>query len=320
MKSFACMTALALASTCALAGGAGIKDAAAYDVSKLPDDPYGRLVRYGKELTEKTPALLGPEAKNAKLRYAGNNLACASCHEAAGTKSFAIPWVGAHAIFPQYRAREDAISTLEERVNGCMERSMNGKPLPLDSQEMKAFMAYMHFLSKDVPVGTRVEGQGLPAYTPPARRADVQAGAQVYAGKCASCHGADGAGVRAGKAGDGQGYLFPALWGPDSFNNGAGMNRLLTAAAFIKNNMPLGTTHASPQLSDDEAYDVAAYVLSQPRPVKAGLDKDFPARWNKPVDAAFGPYVDGAPAEQHKYGPFQPLMENMKKLRPEAAK
>lgn len=195
---------------------------------------------------------------------------------------------------------------------------MNGKPLPLDSREMKAFVTYMHFLSQGVPVGSKVEGQGLPAFKAPARRADVQAGAQVYQAKCSACHGANGAGIRAGKPGDAQGYTFPALWGADSFNTGAGMNRLLTASAFIRNNMPLGTTHEQPQLSEDEAYDVAAYVLSQPRPVKKNLEKDFPARWNKPVDAAFPPYVDGASADQHKYGPFQPLTENMKKLRPAA--
>ena len=93
------------------------------------------------------------------------------------------------------------------------------------------------------------------------------------------------------------------------------MSRLLFASAFIKTNMPLGSQHGQPQLSDDEAYDVAAFMLSHPRPQKANLDRDFPARWNKPVDAAFPPYVDGAPADQHKYGPFAPLQDNMKKLK-----
>ena len=310
--------ALLLSSTAWAQAQPTVKDAAAYDVSRLADDAYGRMVRLGKELAEHTSTHLGPEASNPKRRYAGNNLNCTSCHQAAATKSFAIPWVGAHATFPQYRGREDAVSTLEERINGCMERSMNGKPLPLDSQEMKAMLAYMHFLSRDVPVASRVQGQGLPAFDSPPRRADVKAGADGYALKCASCHGSNGAGQRVGKVGDGQGYLFPPLWGDDSFNNGAGMNRLLTASAFIRTNMPLGASHGNAQLSNDEAYDIAAYVLSQPRPVKANLEADFPARWNKPVDAAFPPYVDGAPAEQHKYGPFQPLMENMKKLRPAA--
>ncbi|MBH2018726.1 c-type cytochrome [Polaromonas sp.] len=289
--------------------------AEAYDVSRLPDDPYGRLARYGKALTDRTFAYIGPEVKNEKMRFSGNNLACASCHEASATKKFAIPWVGAHATFPQYRAREDEVSTLQERVNGCMERSMAGKALPLDSREMKAFITYMHFLSRDVPVGSKVDGQGLPPFKAPERRADTVAGSKIYQEKCASCHGAEGAGVRAGAPGSATGYTFPPLWGKDSFNNGAGMSRLLFASSFIKTNMPLGTQHGQPQLSDEQAYDVAAFVLSKPRPVKAHTGRDFPARWNKPVDAPFPPYVDGAPADQHKYGPFGPLQENMKSLK-----
>ncbi len=299
----------------AAAPAIAVGPAEAYDVSRLPDDPYGQLVRYGKELTDRTFATIGPEVKNPKMRFAGNNLACASCHQASATKAFAMPWVGAHATFPQYRAREDEISTLQERVNGCMERSMAGKPLPLDSREMKAFITYMHFLSKDIPVGAKVEGQGLPPFKAPNRRADTVAGSTVYKEKCASCHGAEGAGARAGAAGSATGYTFPPLWGKDSFNNGAGMSRLLFASAFIKTNMPLGSQHGQPQLSDEQAYDVAAFVLSKPRPVKAHTERDFPARWNKPVDAPFPPYVDGAPAEQHKFGPFGPLQENMKSLK-----
>jgi thiosulfate dehydrogenase len=297
------------------APGPAVRPPEAYDTSKLADDHYGRLVRYGKELTERTFAHIGPEVKNPRMRYGGNNLACSSCHEVAATKAFAIPWAGAFAIFPQYRAREDEVSTLEERVNGCMERSMAGKPLPLDSREMKAFITYMHFLSRDVPIGARLEGQGLPAFKAPERRADIAAGAKVFQEKCASCHGAEGAGISAGPAGSASGYTFPPLWGKDSFNNGAGMSRLLFASGFVKTNMPLGTAYGNPQVTDDQAYDVAAFILSHPRPVKASLERDFPARWNKPVDAAFPPYVTGASADQHKYGPFGPLQEKMKSLR-----
>lgn len=286
-----------------------------YDVDNLPNDHYGRLAKYGKYISEKTYEVIGPEVANKKMRYAGNNLACTNCHQESAAKKFAMPWVGAQATFPQYRGREDDVSTIEERVNGCMERSMNGKPLPLDGKEMKAFVTYIHFLSKGIPVGSAVDGQGLPKFTPPDRAASPTAGEKVYAEKCIACHGADGGGLRNGKPGEAKGYTFPPLWGKDTFNNGAGMNRLLTASSFIKSNMPLGASHGQSQLSNDEAFDVAGYILSKPRPIKAGLDKDFPARWNKPVDAAFPPYVDGAPAEQHKYGPFQPLAENMKRLK-----
>lgn len=297
-----------------------IRAAAAYDTTKLPDDAYGKLVRYGKELTERTFAHIGPEVKDPKMRFAGNNLACASCHQQAGTKAYAMPWVGVSASFPQYRARENEVSTVEERVNGCMERSMAGKPLPLDSREMKAFVTYMHFLSRDVPIAARVQGQGLPPFKAPDRRADTVAGAKIYQEKCAACHGPDGAGTRAGPVGSATGYTFPPLWGKDSFNNGAGMSRLLFASSFIRTNMPLGAAHGQPQLTEDQAYDVAAFMLSHPRPEKANLDRDFPARWNKPVDAAFPPYVAGGTPDQHKYGPFRPLQEKMKALRDAAAK
>ncbi|MBS0323990.1 MAG: c-type cytochrome [Proteobacteria bacterium] len=286
-----------------------------HDVSQLPDDEYGRMVRYGKELTDRTFAYIGPEVKKPGMRFAGNNLACASCHEASATKKYAIPWVGVNAIFPQYRARENEISTLEDRINGCMERSMAGKALPLDGREMKAFVTYMHFLSRGIPIGSKVAGQGAIPFTPPNRRADLVAGAKIYGTRCASCHGANGAGVRAGAAGSATGYAFPPLWGRDSFNHGAGMNRLLTAAAFIRANMPFGTSHEQPQLSEDEAYDVAAFVLSHDRPLKKNTERDFPARWNKPVDSPFPPYVDGASADQHRYGPYPPLQAKMKQIR-----
>ena len=79
------------------------------------------------------------------------------------------------------------------------------------------------------------------------------------------------------------------------------------AAGFIKGNMPSGITHVNAVLTDEQAFDVAAYVNSQPRPIKGNLQADFPARKNKPVDAAFPPYTPGFSAEQHKYGPWQPI-------------
>jgi len=276
-------------------------------IDSLPEGPYRALVAQGFELSSRTFAVIGPEVKNPRKRFAGNNLACTSCHEAGGAKPFAIPWVGVTATFPQYRGREDQISTVEERINGCMERSMNGKPLPLAAPEMKAFTTYIAFLSKGVPVGAKIDGAAVLLSTPPDRRADPAAGNVVYAAKCAVCHGADGMGKRVGQRGDAQGYIFPPVWGPDSFNNGAGMNRLLTAMRFIRQNMPLGASHTATVLNDDEAYDVTAYVLSKPRPVKAHLEADFPARWNKPIDAAFPPYMLGGSADQYRYGPFAPL-------------
>lgn len=284
------------------------------DVDSLPNDKYGQLVRYGRDLTMETHRYIGPEVKNKKMRYAGNNLACTSCHQEGATMAYGIPWVGVSAVFPQYRGREDEISTVEDRVNGCMQRSMNGKPLPLDSREMKAYVAYMHFLSRGIPIGTEVIGQGMKPMKMPNRRADPEAGGQLFARNCSRCHGTDGQGKRNGVVGDTLGYDTPPLWGPDSFNTGAGMNRMVFATRFIKHNMVKS-------LSEEQAYDIAAYVLSQPRPVPKTLDltKDFPARWNKPVDAAFPPYLEGVSADQHKFGPFPPLAEKMKQLKAKLA-
>ena len=284
------------------------------EIDSLPEGPYRALVTQGHELSTRTFAVIGPEVKNPRKRYAGNNLACTSCHEAGGTKPFAIPWVGVTATFPQDRGREDQISTVEERINGCMERSMNGKPLPLDAPEMKAFTTYIAFLSKGVPVGAQIEGAAVLQSAVPNRRADVAAGSVVYDAKCEVCHGADGLGKRTGKRGDALGYTFPPLWGSDSFNNGAGMNRMLTTTRFIRQNMPLGASHTATVLNDDEAYDVTAFMLSKPRPIKAHLEADFPARWNKPIDAAFPPYMLGATADQHRYGPFPPLAEKQRQM------
>lgn len=283
-------------------------------IEALPAGHYRDLVEYGRELSVRTFAHIGPEVQNPAMRFAGNNMACTSCHQADATKPYAMPWTGVSAVFPQYRGREDDISTVEERVNGCMERSMAGKALPLESREMKAFVTYIAFLSKNVPMGAKIEGAGMVQSKMPNRRADPQAGAKVYAQHCAHCHGENGQGMREGQVGDAKGYTFPPLWGADSFNNGAGMNRLIMATRFIKHNMPLGASADATILSDDEAYDVAAYILDKPRPVKANLEKDFPARWNKPVDSAFPPYVLGASADQHRFGPFPPLAEKQKQM------
>src|SRR5262249_23571675 len=109
------------------------------DISKVGEDPFGELVKYGHTLFTDTPNEIGPEVSNAAKRFAGNNLACQNCHLQAGTQPYAMPMTGVWGQFPQYRGREGAVDMLEERINGCMERSMNGRALPLESREMKAF-------------------------------------------------------------------------------------------------------------------------------------------------------------------------------------
>ena len=278
------------------------------DVAALPDDNYGRTVRLGKAIVERTYAYVGPEVADPGKRFAGNNLACASCHVDSGTRKFGNGFLGTFADYPQHRIRENAVQTIEGRVNGCMERSMNGRPLPPDSPELNAIVTYLKFLSTGVPVGKEIIGRGMPKIDFLERAADPGAGAKVYAQFCVACHGANGEGMRNGKPGDAQGYLNPPLWGPDSYNNGAGMGRVIMAARFIRHNMPKGVTHETPVLTAEQAFDVAAYINSQQRPQKANLEADFPNRKVKPADAAFPPYRAGFTAEQHKYGPFKPII------------
>lgn len=284
------------------------------DIDKLPDDAWGRMVRMGRDLTVETYAHLGPEVADPSKRFTGSNMACQSCHLEAGTKQYGLPFVGVFADFPQYRAREGEVGTLEDRINGCMTRSMNGRPLPVDSDEMKAFVAYIKFLSTGRPIGGKTPGRGSGNMPELTRAADPKVGAEVYAEICAACHGADGLGKRVGVVGDGKGYEFPPLWGSGSFNNGAGMARLISAANFIRSNMPNGTTHDAPLLTVEQAWDIAAYLESMDRPKKADVDKDFPVRTEKPADAGYGPYIDGFRQDQHKYGPFQPIRDRLKIL------
>ena len=301
-------------------GNAGIEAAepavdltkwAAPDIGSLQDDAFGKLVKYGHALMTDTANQIGPGAADPAKRYSGNNLTCQNCHLEAGTAPYAMPLTGVWGQFPQYRGREGEVGTLEERINGCMERSMNGRALPLAGREMKAFLAYMKWVSTGIPDGAKLTGAGTLSIKEPSRAADLGHGQVVFAEVCAECHGADGLGQRAAT---GNGYQFPPLWGPDSYNNGAGMARLLSAAAFIRHNMPFGTTWAAPVLSDDEAYDVAAFINSGARPQKADLDKDFPNRLQKPVDTAYGPYADDFSPEQHKLGPFGPIRAQIREL------
>jgi thiosulfate dehydrogenase len=285
------------------------------DPDTLPEDAFGRAVRWGRDLIVKTSSLIGPDAPDPAKRYGGNGLDCQSCHLNAGTQRFGLPLAGIWGVFPLYIARENGVRTLEERINGCMERSMNGRALPVDGPEMKAMLSYIRFISASEPVGTSIEGRGAPSLPLPDTAADPRRGQQVFAQTCAVCHGADGQGQRldpAEAARTGRRYRFPPLWGPDSFNDGAGMARAITAAQFVHANMPFGTTYETPALSVPDAFDVVAYIGGQPRPHKAGLEADFPDRSRKPVDAPYPPFIGPFPADQHRVGPWPPIQAWMK--------
>jgi thiosulfate dehydrogenase len=289
------------------------------DVDKLPDDAFGKTVKLGRDLFVHTSATIGPDATDPAKRYSGNGLECQSCHLDAGTKKFALPMVGVWGVFPTFIAREDEVRTLAERIEGCMERSMNGKILPYDGPEMKALLTYIRFISANAPTGKSVEGRASPVLPLPAAAADPAHGAKVFADTCAACHQANGQGLKFSAedaASQRHRYQFPPLWGPDSYNDGAGMARPITAARFIDANMPNGTDYQHPVLSAQDAYDVAVYVDSQSRPHKADLDKDFPDRWIKPVDATYPPFLGPFPPDQHVKGPWGPIEQWLKDNRP----
>lgn len=290
------------------------------DIGSLPDDEKGRLIRRGRDLITATYAHIGPEVADPAKRYAGNNLACRNCHLDAGTKKFGNPLWGLKDRYPHYNSETGGAISLEDRLNGCMTRSMNGRPLPSDAPEMRAMVAYIDFLSQGVKPGEELSGYGSGQMAELDRAADPQRGQAVYRQTCAVCHGVNGEGLRRSLPTTDLGYMVPPLWGLDSFNNAAGMNRLTTLANFVHFNMPNGTSYVMPRLSVGDSWDVAAYVVSQTRPRKANTDKDFPDLLQKPVDTPYGPYADGFSREQHVYGPFKPIREELARLRAAKAK
>ncbi len=281
------------------------------DESTIPNNLFGEYVKYGKELVTQTYKYVGPEVANKKMRFAGNNYSCSSCHQEAGTKKWSAPFMTTSISFPQYRNRDESIGSIEERVNGCMTRSMNGKPLPENGKEMRAIVTYMHWLSQGLPVGAKVKGAEFPQIDRKIimnRAADPKAGAKVYEQHCVACHGQNGEGVK--NPGKANGYQYPPLWGKDSYNTGAGMYRVIRAADWIVANMPFGANNEHRVLSDNEAYDVAAYIndYDKKRPVKKDRNKDFPDVKVKVPDSDIAPYMDDKSALQHKFGPYQGII------------
>ena len=286
------------------------------EVGALPRDARGMQVREGRDLITATYAYVGPNVSDAAKRFAGNNLACTNCHLRAGTKKFGLPLFGLFGDFPQYSARSGGAITLEDRINSCMTRSMNGRVMPNDAPEMQALVVYIKFLSTGVAPGRQSSGLGTGHMRELKRAADPKRGKPIYARACVACHNTDGSGIRNSIPSSALGYMVPPLWGSGSYNDGAGMARLMNFANFVHFNMPHGTDYLDAQLSVEDAWDVAAYVLSQPRPRKAGLEHDFPNLLLKPIDAPYGPYADKFSKAQHKYGPFAPIRAAIARLKP----
>jgi thiosulfate dehydrogenase len=241
-----------------------------------------------------------------------NGMNCQNCHLDGGTLPFANNYSAVVSTYPKFRDRSGSVESIPKRVNDCMERSLNGKALDTNSNEMKAILAYMHWLGDDVPKGKKPKGSGIMDLPFLDRPADTAKGRVVYMTNCISCHGATGSGQMNP---EGYGYTYPPLWGKNSYNSGAGLFRISRFAGYVKNNMPFEKVdYLHPLLSDEEAWDVAAFVNSMPRP-KMNLSKDWPDISKKPVDHPFGPYTDEFSEAQHKYGPFGPIKEKAKSVK-----
>ncbi|MGA2395454.1 MAG: c-type cytochrome [Candidatus Lustribacter sp.] len=212
----------------------------------LPAGPEGELITYGKQIIEQT-------AQHAGAYQITAGMSCEACHVDAGAKPHGGSFVGIYAKFPQWNARAQRFITLQDRLAECFLYSMNGRPPAFDSREMIALTAYIAYLSRGTVVGVGAPDQGLVPVTAPAP-ANVARGQATYDAKCAACHAADGSG----------GGNFPPLWGPKSFNAGAGMHRPETMAAFVRYNMPFGSPPNT--LTAQETVDVTAFVLSHSRP------------------------------------------------------
>jgi len=229
-------------------------------VASLPDDSLSSAIRRGLALITATSESLP--------RFVGGNLNCTSCHLDEGRRSTAAPLTGVFARYPKYIDRTGAVVSMEDRVNYCMTRSLAGSRLPNDSREMQDMLAYLAFMARGVPIGSHLPSEGMPAM--PRLEGNIVRGDSLYGAACARCHGADGSGMA----------KVPALWGAKSFSIGASMARVERAASFIRHNMPFDNPGT---LSDTDAFDVAAFITSKPRP-------DMP---NKAHDWPYG----GAPAD-----------------------
>lgn len=269
----------------------------------LPSGRNGAAIRYGYELLLHTPDYLGPRGKishNTKSR-----MSCGNCHLDVGTRPLGNSWLDSHALYPQYRAREGRIQTLADRVNTCLEVPLQGKPLRPDSPEMQSILLYIKWIGRSRPILDRDPDLRMAALPLLSRAAEPAAGREIFENRCASCHGQKGQGRLTT---DDVAFVYPPLWGPESYRTGSSMSRLSLLARFVKSNMPYSDSSRSPSLTDNEAWDVAAYINSQDRPSWSGKSP-FADPLEKPFDFPLGPYRDGFSDAQHRLGPFKPIQD-----------
>lgn len=272
------------------------------DLTLEKDKALQEKLLYGQKLIQNTSIYLGPKGTVAQIT---NGMNCQNCHLNAGTQPWGNNYSAVNANYPKFRARSGTVETVFKRISDCFERSLNGKAPDSTSKEMVAMATYIKWLGKDVEKDKKPKGSGIYNLAFLDRAIDPEKGKLIYDLKCKSCHQSDGQGVMNDEK---NAYTYPPLWGKNSYNSGAGLYRMSRFAGYVKANMPLGATYKNPQLTDEEAWDVAAFVNSQERPNK-DLSKDWPDISKKTFDHPFGPFADSYKEKQHKYGPFKPIVD-----------
>ena len=269
------------------------------DIGQLIGSKDADLIFYGRELIVHTSYYLGPKGISGRI---SNGMNCQNCHLDGGTRLWANNFSAVASTYPKYRERSNSVENVYRRVNDCFQRSLNAPHgLDTNSREMQAIVAYMNWLGKKVPPQVKPVGAGIHELNFPDRPADPVKGKMIYQDHCSRCHGENGQGILNI---DSSAYTYPPLWGPDSYTTAAGMYRVSRLAGFARHNMPFDAPAFSSQISDEEAWDVAAFINSQPRP-----HKSFPGDWpdikSKPFDYPVGPYADDRTEQEHKLGPWR---------------
>jgi len=212
-------------------------------LASIPNGSKGDSIRLGEKIFNQTPLYAAA--------HVGGKVSCDDCHAGGGTQPLASPMVGMPAAFPMYSERAKRKITLKDRIQECFVRSENGKPLDDDGVEMRAVVDYITWLSQPQPRMAPYTGRGLVKL--PNLTGDPRHGERIYDAQCSGCHGDKGEGR----------WPNPPLWGADSFNDGAGMHGIPKMAAFVQQNMP---ANRKGMLTPQEAYDVSAFIHTQPRP------------------------------------------------------
>lgn len=272
------------------------------DRVSIPSGKEGELIRYGEELIRHTAVYLGPKGK---VKPISNGMNCNNCHLNGGTQLYGLNFSAVASTYPKFRNRSGTIIDVKERINECIERSLNGERLMPDDKELNAMAAYILWIGKDVTRKILEEKIVVKEIGILDRAADPVKGKMVFEKSCIECHDQHGDGKLHPS---GLEYEYPPLFGDKSYNVGAGLYRLSRFASFVKYNMPFGTDYRNPKLTDEEAWDVAAYINSLPRPEK-DLSRDWPELSDKPFDHPFGPYSDEYSETQHKYGPWRSILK-----------